>query len=85
MIFTMHYIYGILWSSDVHITILCIIVGYILCHSMEYIFDICIDFSAVPARLGSEPAACGVIVKASIAIIPVYKNYTITCMFDLIL
>ena len=40
---------------------------------MQDIFDICINFSAVPARLGSEPAACGVIVNYSVTV-PVYKK-----------
>ena len=63
------YIYYTLWY------ILCVMIY--ICHSdihtmhydiyyaipMDYIFDTCINFSAVPARLGSEPAACSVIDK----------------------
>ena len=58
--------------STIMLYILCIMIytvhydfsSYILPYyaiPVEYIFDICMGFSAVPARLGSEPAACGVI------------------------
>ena len=53
---------------------------------MEYIFDICIDFSVAPARavaiLRSEPAS---VVIDNIDFIHLTQNYTITYTFELIL